>query len=220
MTSSVLYVVISSVLLSCRIDSLHAALLLDPASVTCTDKTECPDGNTCCPKQGGGFGCCPQQNAVCCDDKIHCCPQNTRCDVAGGGCVPPSNVDQPQWMNRFLSMIGSGDVSSTQQKQDSIAAVEGELSTAHESDVGVEASSVVCPDRTSYCPDYNTCCLMPNHQWICCPLPYAACCPDGFHCCPHGYRCDVHSYRCTLGDPRVAFLTVIVPSNWRKYNKL
>ncbi|CAG5127587.1 unnamed protein product, partial [Candidula unifasciata] len=29
------------------------------ATVTCPDKSECPDGNTCCKLASGRYGCCP-----------------------------------------------------------------------------------------------------------------------------------------------------------------
>jgi hypothetical protein len=73
------------------------------------------------------------------------------------------------------------------------------------------AEKVICPDPTRACPDGNTCCLLPNHQWVCCPLPYAACCPDGYHCCPYGSRCDPsssHCYRQDSATTLLAFLAV------------
>jgi hypothetical protein len=213
-----LYFLTGSLLLCYTTIYSHAAQVL-VGMVTCPDGSVCPDGNTCCATQGGGFGCCPQEKAVCCDDKVHCCPQNTRCDVAGGGCISSTdtNIHQQQWMNRFLSIIRSSDLSFSQQKSESMVAVESELAMVNEAES--KAESIVCPDHMSYCPDGSTCCLMPNHQWVCCPLPYAACCPDGFHCCPYGYRCDIHSFRCTRGDSRVTFVAIVAPGNSRK-NKL
>jgi len=211
---------IGSVLLCYTLSCSHAAqLLVDTTTVACQDGTSCPNGNTCCAKVDGGYGCCPLSDAVCCEDKIHCCPQGSQCDVSGGECITAvdDKIQQQKWINKFLTFVRSGDVVSSQQKTDSIPAVESELSVL--SEVGAEASRVVCPDRTSVCNDGSTCCLMPNHQWVCCPLPYAACCPDGYHCCPHGYRCDVHSYRCTLGDTRVAFVSIVAPVNLKNSNK-
>jgi hypothetical protein len=57
-------------------------------------------------------------------------------------------------------------------------------------------SSVVCPDGESECPDNNTCCLMGNHKYGCCPLPNAVCCSDHSHCCPYGFKCNVASGSC------------------------
>jgi len=62
-----------------------------------------------------------------------------------------------------------------------------------------KSQGVVCPERTLSCPDGNTCCLMPNHQWVCCPLPYAVCCFDGYHCCPRGSRCT-SALQCVRAD--------------------
>jgi hypothetical protein len=41
---------------------------------------------------------------------------------------------------------------------------------------------------------------MKNHQWVCCPLPSASCCSDGYHCCPYGTHCD-STYHCIRHDP-------------------
>jgi len=75
-------------------------LIPDPdkvADVQCPDGRFCPDGNTCCPIQSGGYGCCPLQDAVCCSDQIHCCPHATTCDVEHGQCVQENPI---KWFTR------------------------------------------------------------------------------------------------------------------------
>ena len=57
-------------------------------SVICPDeKSECPDGNTCCELSSGKWGCCPLPKAVCCSDHLHCCPNGYTCDVPAGKCL-------------------------------------------------------------------------------------------------------------------------------------
>ena len=44
-------------------------------SITCPDgKSRCHDGETCCMKNDGVYGCCRlSADAVCCKDPAHCC---------------------------------------------------------------------------------------------------------------------------------------------------
>lgn len=57
-------------------------------------------------------------------------------------------------------------------------------------------SNMVCPNGVNECPDRNTCCLLLNGEYGCCPLAHAVCCSDGKHCCPEGYVCDSGSGEC------------------------
>jgi len=81
--------------------------------------------------------------------------------------------------------------------------------------VNLDGGIVVCPDTRFACPDGNTCCLMPNNQWVCCPLVRANCCPDGFHCCPYGHTCDSTSTRCN-GDSSSMMLSLVLTGRGRK----
>ncbi|CAF3466975.1 unnamed protein product [Rotaria socialis] len=65
--------------------------------------------------------------------------------------------------------------------------------------ISSKTKSIPCPDKQSYCPDNETCCLLSSGQYGCCPLPDAVCCNDNLHCCPNGYTCDVEHSRCQKG---------------------
>ena len=69
-------------------------------SIICPDGGQCPPYNTCCPLESGGYGCCPDFNAVCCSndkccksgyvccaDGEHCCPEGYTCDSSIGKCI-------------------------------------------------------------------------------------------------------------------------------------
>lgn len=62
------------------------------------------------------------------------------------------------------------------------------------------SSVVICPGGEYYCPDGNTCCLLGNEEYGCCPLPNAVCCSDHEHCCPEGYSCAVANGTCFKSD--------------------
>ena len=56
--------------------------------VVCPDgSSECPDGDTCCRSNSGGYGCCHYINAVCCSDGQHCCSQDNTCNLQEGTCL-------------------------------------------------------------------------------------------------------------------------------------
>lgn len=155
----------------------------------CPDNGQCPEGSTCCTGSNGRYSCCSYKNAVCCDDGEHCCPENSFCQ--DGGCVMKQSEQTAA--EKLISSVGKG----TEEKK--TLPLESNPSAAT-CDKSANSEIVICPDPTRFCPDYNTCCLMPNHQWVCCPLPQAACCPDGYHCCPYGSRCDATSTRCYRGN--------------------
>ena len=56
-------------------------------NVVCPDQSLCPLDNTCCMHASGGYGCCPNLNAVCCSDGLHCCPEGYTCDLSNGKCI-------------------------------------------------------------------------------------------------------------------------------------
>ncbi|XP_026064027.1 granulin a isoform X2 [Carassius auratus] len=138
------------------------------SDVPCNDTAACPDGNTCCKTQGGGWACCPLPEAVCCDDFIHCCPHGQKCNTAAGTCEDSSG-SQPWFEKMPVKLISSQNVAVTQD--------------------------VPCND-TAACPDGNTCCKTKEGEWACCPLPEAVCCDDFIHCCPHGQKCNTAAGTC------------------------
>ncbi|XP_073696999.1 granulin a isoform X2 [Garra rufa] len=159
--------IISQNLAVTQVSSLHS-------NVSCDDTKSCPDDNTCCKTQEGGWACCPLPQAVCCDDFIHCCPQGTTCNVAAGSCDESSG--STPWLEKVpVTPVSSPNVAITQ------------VSPLH--------SNVSCDD-TSSCPDDNTCCKTQEGGWDCCPLPLAVCCDDFIHCCPQGTTCNVAAGSC------------------------
>lgn len=141
----------------------HATQVTSPPlrNVLCPDKkSECPDSNTCCLKEGATYGCCPKVNGVCCGDMIHCCPEGYKCDTADGKCSRDS-LGRP-----FIRLVARPD-----------------------SSVPSKVNSVFCPGSKQQCPDGNTCCGVRNETYMCCPEVSAVCCSDHKHCCPKGFTC-------------------------------
>ncbi|KAL4222497.1 hypothetical protein ACF0H5_018536 [Mactra antiquata] len=135
-------------------------------TVQCPDgEHECPDGHTCC-RSAEGYSCCPLPHAVCCSDQVHCCPANTVCDLTHGKCIP-----------------GDGSFVAMSKKQYS-------KMTKIKSPV-LDVTSVPCDDKHA-CPTANTCCLLPNGEWGCCPklsekVENVKC--DSTHECPSENTC-------------------------------
>ncbi|XP_042581187.1 progranulin-like isoform X1 [Cyprinus carpio] len=152
------------------------------SNVSCDDTKSCPDGNTCCKTQEGGWGCCPLPQAVCCDDFIHCCPHGTTCNVAAGSCDESSG--STPWLEKVPALPRAGQRSP---------------------------GNVNC-DSSHVCPDSNTCCKNIDGDWSCCPLPEAVCCKDRFHCCPHGTICDFVTLTCNSNTTSVPMSDIIPPS--------
>ncbi|XP_072270765.1 progranulin isoform X2 [Pyxicephalus adspersus] len=77
---------------TCSIGQLSLPWLsktLTSAQVKCDKSHSCPQGTTCCHTEGGGWACCPLEEAVCCSDHLHCCPSGYTCDVSTGSCNKP-----------------------------------------------------------------------------------------------------------------------------------
>ncbi|XP_062451519.1 progranulin [Rhea pennata] len=190
--------------------------------VKCDEETSCPDGNTCCRLSSGKWGCCPLEQAVCCPDHVHCCPQGYTCDPEGGSCLL-GGVRVP-WQEKTPALARGRDVKCDEEMscpdgntccrlssgkwgccpleqgsgcppeggsclQPGVRLAQPAVATA------AGAGWVLCDTRTA-CPDNTTCCRAPTGPWLCCPLPQAVCCSDGFHCCPSGYTCDLAQGTC------------------------
>lgn len=183
--------------------SLLAALVLamlcaNTHGRTCGDGSVCPDESTCCKTSETSYGCCPLKDAVCCKDFQHCCPPGTTCGEMTCdktiATIPWLLAPQKKEKNNPIKLQENSKTEHTQ-----MLASSSELSTAT-IESGDNANAVICPDPTRQCPDGFTCCLLPNHQWVCCPLPRATCCADGYHCCPYGSHCDPSSTYCYRGS--------------------
>ena len=81
--------------------------------------------------------------AVCCSDGQHCCPENTECDVAHDRCLQ-GDVSLPFLSRRKLP------------------------ETVKQVDEPVERK--VCPDKSSNCPNGDTCCKSDQGGYGCCPM--------------------------------------------------
>ena len=138
-------------------------------AVICPDRSsQCPNRNTCCKLSDGNYACCPLVNAVCCSDQKHCCPHGYTCNVTTASCT---KVDA-QLLNK--KPIVSLEIKQTQSL----------------------GKDITCPDDKSKCPDKDTCCLVSDGVYGCCPQQNATCCADKKHCCPHSYICDKPTGTC------------------------
>ncbi|VDL99504.1 unnamed protein product, partial [Schistocephalus solidus] len=140
------------------------------------DEDLCDEWQTCCKMVDGRPGCCPMANAQCCSDGVHCCPEGTRCNALSNACIPTNRV------NPFR--LPSTTTSPRLSNRTTIALVPS------------RSSDSVCPDGKSSCSREDTCCLMADNNYGCCPSENAVCCADGRHCCPSGYTCDNEAGTC------------------------
>ncbi|KAG0432066.1 hypothetical protein HPB47_021191 [Ixodes persulcatus] len=147
--------------------------------VQCPDKNYCQDGQTCCLLSEGRYGCCPYPHAVCCSDHASCCPEGYQCKVSTHTCIA-GNSTVP-----MLEKVSTIDESPAENP----APVE----------------KVQCPDK-NYCQDGQTCCLLSEGRYGCCPYPHAVCCSDHASCCPEGYQCKVSAHTCIAGNSTVPML--------------
>lgn len=130
--------------------------------VQCDAEHKCPDGDTCCRKTSGTWGCCPIEEAVCCSDHVHCCPKGYTCNLAKGTC------DQ-----------GIGSMTKPSAGIARVVAASGDsvVQCDHQA---------TCPDGYTCCRLASGswgCCPLP--QAVCCP-DHIHCCPNGFRCGPGG----------------------------------
>lgn len=171
----------------------------------CKDGSLCNNDETCCKARGSSYLCCPYQHAVCCSDMQHCCPLGTKCNLQKQSCDRTAEFLPWQSLvarekDQVKSMESNG--AGTQK----LAGV-GELASVL--DTPDERANTMCPDRQHVCPGVQTCCLLPNQQWVCCPFAMATCCHDGYHCCPYGTRCDSTSTHCLHGSGAEILLAVL-----------
>ncbi|XP_018429278.1 PREDICTED: granulins [Nanorana parkeri] len=150
---------------TCSIGQLSLPWLgktLTSAQVKCDKSHSCPDGTTCCHTEGGGWACCPLEEAVCCSDHLHCCPSGYTCDVTTATCNKP--VDEA-------------------------AAPEPASPVAPVGYVWCDGTHA-CYDGQTCCTGPGglwTCC--PYTQGVCCP-DRVHCCPYGHICLSGGAACS------------------------------
>ncbi|XP_054622865.1 granulin b [Dunckerocampus dactyliophorus] len=128
----------------------------------CDESVSCPGLSTCCRTTGGGWACCPLEQAVCCDDHLHCCPHGKECNLEAETCDDPLGVSPPlPWVAKM-------------------AAVQDE-----ECD-----QQTVCPAGSTCCKvaaGQWACCPLP--QAVCCD-DLQHCCPGGYKCNVAEQTCD------------------------------
>ncbi|XP_067650536.1 zonadhesin-like isoform X2 [Haliotis asinina] len=178
-----------------------------PQAVCCSDGAHCcPNGTTCDMPHGkcnaaGGMSvpwlkkrpALKKEKDVMCDSD-HSCPGNDTCckrlDGTWGCCPFPKAVCCPD----HAHCCPEGNICDMARKscqKGGVVTAWMEKTSAIRKDVG----DIQC-DATHECVDGDTCCMMANHQWGCCPMPQAVCCSDGAHCCPNGTTCDMPHGKC------------------------
>ena len=140
----------------------------------------CPNGMTQCPDNST---CCPMAG----EEMYGCCPGNNAVCCAETYCCPEG----------YSCNVAKG------------TCVRNGLEVASYLIQEVEVEHVVCPDKSSQCPDKNTCCKLADGNYACCPLENAVCCSDHSHCCPQGYTCDVTKAMCTHSSPHEVVTSTI-----------
>uniref|UniRef100_A0A8C4T306 Granulins domain-containing protein n=1 Tax=Erpetoichthys calabaricus TaxID=27687 RepID=A0A8C4T306_ERPCA len=156
--------------------------------VKCDDTKSCPNGNTCCKKSTGAWGCCPLPNAVCCDDHEHCCPEGYTCDTTAGMCLSSNSNVQIKLPAPTLS----------------------ETTKVH--NVPCD-DTVACPDNTTCCKTAKgswACCPMPKA--VCCS-DHVHCCPEGTICDVTTLQCNPPELKMEKVSDDIAFSTAAGPCN-------
>ncbi|XP_077171827.1 progranulin isoform X2 [Paroedura picta] len=131
--------------------------------VKCDEQTTCPDGQTCCQKASGDWGCCLFPQAICCPDHVHCCPSGYTCDVAASMCTMAWR-GLPWGPGGAAELLQSRDV----QCDDTTSCEEGQT---------------CCKNKAGAW----SCCQLPNA--VCC-ADHQHCCPLGYTCNLQAQTCD------------------------------
>ncbi|XP_043911182.1 progranulin isoform X2 [Protopterus annectens] len=170
-------------------------------ALKCPDGLLCRDEASCCELPGGGYSCCSSQKEVM--KPLSMIPSGLVNNITGNAC--PDNTYCPAEYSCVQLPLGSfgccplpeaaccKDVNHCCPK--GFRCSKDGKSCIKESDVP-KLGAVMCPDEKSECPDFSTCCELPDGSWGCCPYSQAVCCEDKEHCCPERTRCDLKHYRC------------------------
>ena len=142
--------------------------------------TVCPNRMTQCPENAT---CCPTEG----QGMYACCPGTNAVCCSETYCCPEG----------YMCNVGKG------------TCVKNSLEIASHFIQEINVEHVVCPDKSSQCPDKNTCCKLVDGNYACCPLVDAVCCSDHSHCCPHGYTCNVTKSTCIPPSPHKVVTNVL-----------
>ncbi|XP_077108702.1 progranulin isoform X3 [Ranitomeya variabilis] len=125
--------------------------------VKCDKSHSCAQGTTCCHTEGGGWACCPLEEAVCCSDHLHCCPSGYTCDVATASCNKPSDSLKKASPIQPLGYVWCDAGSYCYDGQTCCRGPYGDWTCCP------FLNGVCCPDRLHCCP-YGHVCLNSGAQ--------------------------------------------------------
>ncbi|VDI48805.1 Hypothetical predicted protein [Mytilus galloprovincialis] len=187
-------------------------------SVMCPDgRSECSDGQTCCPLDGGKYGCCPIPDLICVYIRLSAV---VTMSFAAHKVIFVMSVYIR--LSAVVTMsIAAHKVIFVMSYSKQCVGKRGQRINWFKTrpphplvkkDMTTDGN-VICPDGQSECKTGQTCCKQASGQYGCCPLPKAVCCTDGKHCCPEGTTCDVSSGKCNPGEIAVMDWFEKVPAN-------
>ena len=171
----------------------------EPENINCPDKSECPNGNTCC-KVGSSYGCCPMSVATCCADEKHCCPNGYQCKQDKETCTKGDSV-----VPMFLKTVPASAPGI-------VTCPDGESYCEKGFCCQIKANTtkygccpfdkgVCCSDMVHCCPGDYQCqgdtgqCVKGRESFVFSELqsvkhtPEVVDCPDGQSACPDGNTC-------------------------------
>ncbi|XP_073539287.1 progranulin isoform X1 [Phyllobates terribilis] len=119
--------------------------------VKCDKSHSCAQGTTCCHTEGGGWACCPLEEAVCCSDHLHCCPSGYTCDVATASCNKPSDSLKKATPIQPLDYVWCDAGHYCSDGQTCCRGLYGDWACCP------YISGVCCPDRVHCCPYGHVC---------------------------------------------------------------
>ena len=144
----------------------------------------------------------PRLKNVICDNNYQCPNGDTCCLRSGGdyGCCPSLNA---VCCNDGLHCCPNGYACTCNTANGTCACIQDAVAPMPSAKI---SNVVVCPNGRQQCSDTETCCLVQDGMYGCCPLPNAVCCSDQTHCCPSGYTCDTPNGSCIRGTSVVPML--------------
>ncbi|XP_076826456.1 granulin b isoform X2 [Brachyhypopomus gauderio] len=129
-------------------------------ALICPDGNMCEEGNTCCQKPSGAYGCCALPNAECCSDHLHCCYEGTLCDLVHFKCVNKTHT--LDWVKRLPALEPSLPQAVVCPDQESECPDDStccELPTGNWGCCPLP-NAVCCEDKRHCCPQSTTCDLL------------------------------------------------------------